>query len=194
MKHFTELTDSATRIVDAAEGLIQQVGYNGFSYEDIAQSVGIRKPSVHHPFATKVELGAVVVQRYTHRFREALLRIEGTVTKAPDQLRAYAELFFNTYEQDGRLCACGMLGAESESLPEEIRSEVRRFFQINAEWLTSVVEKGVRDGSLKANRPAADVAQALLAVLEGAMLVGRGLRSERGPRKMVDALFSYMWA
>ena len=69
MKHFSEISPTAERVVDAAEGLVQQHGYNGFSYDDVAQLVGIKKPSIHHHFPKKGELVAVVAQRYTHRFR-----------------------------------------------------------------------------------------------------------------------------
>ena len=58
-----ELSPSALRIVDAAQGLIQEVGYNGFSFEHISQAVGMRKASVHHHFASKADLGVAVVQR-----------------------------------------------------------------------------------------------------------------------------------
>ncbi|MCH3032011.1 TetR/AcrR family transcriptional regulator, partial [Listeria monocytogenes] len=50
MKHFSEISPTAERVVDAAEGLVQQHGYNGFSYDDVAQLVGIKKPSIHHHF------------------------------------------------------------------------------------------------------------------------------------------------
>ena len=60
MKHFSEISPTAERVVDAAEGLVQQHGYNGFSYDDVAQLVGIKKPSIHHHFPKK---GAV---SYTH--------------------------------------------------------------------------------------------------------------------------------
>ncbi|MGH8365748.1 MAG: TetR/AcrR family transcriptional regulator, partial [Pseudomonas sp.] len=93
MKHFSEISPTAERVVDAAEGLVQQHGYNGFSYDDVAQLVGIKKPSIHHHFPKKGELVAVVAQRYTHRFREELLSIEGQHAKAPDRLTAYAALF-----------------------------------------------------------------------------------------------------
>lgn len=36
MKHFSEISPTAERVVDAAEGLVQQHGYNGFSYDDVA--------------------------------------------------------------------------------------------------------------------------------------------------------------
>lgn len=194
MKHFSELTASAERIVDAGEALIQRLGYNGFSYEDVAQVVGIRKPSIHHHFPSKVELGVVVAQRYTHRFRQALLHIEGTQARAPERLRAYAQLFETTYAANRRLCVCGMLGAESDSLPAEINAEVRRFFEINLEWLASVIAQGQQAGVLKQDVSAPDWAETLLAALEGAMLVGRGLQSGRGPRQAMDSLLASLGA
>lgn len=194
MKHFSELTASAERIVDAGEALIQRLGYNGFSYEDVAQIVGIRKPSIHHHFPTKIELGVVVAQRYTHRFRQALLQIEGTQARAPERLRAYAQLFEATYAENRRLCVCGMLGAESDSLPDEINAEVRRFFEINVAWLASVLAEGQAAGSLQAGLAAQEWAETILATLEGAMLVGRGLQSGRGPRQLMALLLAAVQA
>ncbi|MCV2351590.1 TetR/AcrR family transcriptional regulator [Paucibacter sp. Y2R2-4] len=188
MKHFSELTASAERIVDAGEALLQRLGYNGFSYEDVAQMVGIRKPSVHHHFASKTELGVVVAQRYTHRFRQSLLHIEGSQAQAPERLKAYAELFEATFAQGRRLCVCGMLGAESDALPAELSTEVRRFFEVNLSWLTEVFRAGQGSGTLSARVPAEEAARAVLAALEGAMLVGRGLQSEFGPRRVMEVL------
>lgn len=190
MKHFSELTASAERIVDAGEALIQRVGYNGFSYEDVAQMVGIRKPSIHHHFPTKIELGVVVAQRYTHRFRQSLLHIEGTQARAPERLRAYAQLFETTFAEHRRLCVCGMLGAESDSLPAEINAEVRRFFEINVEWLAGVLAQGQQAGTVAKALTAQDGAECLLAAMEGAMLVGRGLQAGKGPRRVMDMLLA----
>lgn len=190
MKQFSDLTPSAERIVDAAEGLIQTLGYNGFSYEDVAKIVGIRKPSIHHHFPSKMELGAVVAQRYTHRFREALLHVEGTVSKAPARLRAYADLFEATYEKSRRLCICGMLGAEADSLHQEITAQVKRFFSVNLEWLTTVFAEGMAEGSLKSGHSAAELAEAFMCTLEGALVVGRGWPQAHGPRRSAEVLLA----
>ena len=194
MKHFSELSASAERIVNVAEVLIQEVGYNGFSFEDVAKQVGIRKPSIHHHFATKVDLGLTVVQRYTFRFREALLHIEGGSGKAPDRLRAYAELFESTYAQNRRLCICGMLGAEADSLTDELNAEVQGFFQINLDWLSRVVAQGQAAGTLRVAPGSSDWPQTLLAAMEGAMLVGRGLQSGPGPRQAMALLLPLLVA
>lgn len=194
MKHFSEVSSTADRVVDAAENLIQQRGYNGFSYDDVAKLVGIKKPSVHHHFATKAELVAVVAQRYTHRFREQLLSIEGLQSKAPDRLTAYAALFERTFSENQRLCVCGMLGAESDTLPNDVASEVRRFFQVNLDWLTMVVADGQRTALIHTNLAAAAIAEAFLCALEGSMVVGRGMRSPSGPAAVGNTFLSTLLA
>ena len=194
MKHFSELSDSALRVVDAAEGLIQERGYNGFSFDDVAKLVGIKKPSIHHHFATKGDLAATVAQRYTHRFREQLLRIEGVHAKADDRLAAYAALFEKTFATEQRLCVCGMLGAEANSLPEGVTHEVRRFFEANTDWLGTVIADGQAARQLRAQPPARAMAEAFLATLEGAMIVARSVRTARGPASVAQTYLSTLLA
>ncbi len=192
MKHFSELTPSAERIVDAAENLIKAVGYNGFSYEGISQAVGIRKPSVHHHFPSKTELGAVVAQRYTHRFKESLVRIEGIFAKPEERLIAFAKLFETTYANDRNLCVCGMLGAENDSLPNEVVTEVRKFFQVTLGWLEAVISEAKNKGAFKADSSPKILAITFLSAMEGAMLVGRSLQSQEGPEMVAHALIESM--
>lgn len=181
MKHFSEISASAERVVDAAEGLVQRFGYNGFSYDDVATLVGIKKPSIHHHFPTKAELVAVVAQRYTHRFRTELLSIEGRHANAHERLLAYVGLFEKTFATDRRLCVCGMLGAEAEGLPSDVAAEIQHFFSVNVQWLNQVISDGQRDAQFRQSIDAAAFAEAFLCALEGAMVVGRGMPSPGGP-------------
>jgi TetR/AcrR family transcriptional repressor of nem operon len=181
MTPLAEMSATAERVLDAAEGLIQQHGYNGFSYEDIARLVGIRKPSIHHHFSTKAELVAVVAHRYSHRFEEQLLAIERRHASAPARLKAYAALFEQTFAQHQRLCLCGMLGAEADSLPDEVADKVAQFFAANLKWLTAVVAAGQRASLIRSRPSSAAIAEAFLCALEGAMVVGRGMPSAKGP-------------
>ena len=194
MKHFSEASPTAEKVLDAAEGLMQQRGYNGFSFDDVALLVGIKKPSIYHHFATKAELACVVAQRYTHRFRAALLAIEGRSARAPERLAGYAALFEQTFAVDQRLCVCGMLGAEAQSLPPEVSAEVQRFFEANLAWLTQVMAEGQASGLIRPQPEAGALAEALLCALEGAMVVGRGLVSPRGPKAVGAAMISTLLA
>jgi TetR/AcrR family transcriptional repressor of nem operon len=194
MKHFSEITASAERVVDAAEVLVQRFGYNGFSYDDIAQKIGIKKPSIHHHFATKSQLVAVVAQRYTYRFLEQLDNIEKMHIDAKQRLNAYAILFEQTYAQDRKLCVCGMLGSEANDLPEQVANEVQVFFVRNLAWLAHVITLGQRSKQPIQHDQASARAMTFLCALEGAMIVGRGLRSDTGPGSVAASLIPYLLA
>ena len=194
MKHFSELSPSAERVLDAAESLLQQRGYAGFSIDDVAVQVGIRKPSVHHHFATKADLVATIVQRYAHRFEAALAQVEAEHPAAPDRLAAYAGLFARTFADERRLCVCGMLGAESDALPAEVVLGVERFFAANLDWLARVIAHGQRAGLLRRKPSATELAATYFGALEGAMVLGRGMQAAAGPKEVGHTLLSLVLA
>ena len=181
-----ELSPSALRIAQVAQNLVQEVGYNGFSFEHIAQEVGMRKASIHHHFASKADLGVAVVQSYTHAFEGALQNILSSAPSAPQRLTAYADLFEATFANQQHLCVCGMLSAEANSLDAAVKAQVQHFFQSNMTWLTYVVQEGMDSSAIQKGNDAAAVAQSCLSMLEGAMLVGRCVSAPMGPRRMMD--------
>ena len=181
LKPFSELSPSAERVLDAAQRLIQQFGYNGFSYDDISREIAIKKPSIHHHFRTKADLVQTIVQRYGHRFAAALANIDAASADPVRRLAMYGELFATTYQQDRRLCVCGILGAEAASISADVAEDVRVFFQMNLDWLRATIEAGRASGALRQVGSAQEQAYGLLSALEGAMMVGRGFGSDSSP-------------
>jgi TetR/AcrR family transcriptional repressor of nem operon len=161
-----------TRILDVAERLAQVRGFNGFSYADIAPVLGVTKASLHYHFPGKAELGEALITRYSVRFSEALDEIDATVPTALGKLDAYAGLYTEVLRDD-RMCLCGMLAAEYETLPDPMRTQIVGFFDRNQRWLTAVMEEGRADGSMHFSGAADDGARTILGGLEGAMLVAR---------------------
>ena len=163
---------TAERILDIAERLVQTRGFNGFSYADIATELGITKASLHYHFQSKAELGNALISRYARTFADALGGIERDVPGAPAKLQAYAELYAGVL-QGKRMCMCGILAAEYQTLPAPMRTGIIRFFDDNQRWLTDVLEQGQADATLHFRGSADDLAQSILSTLEGAMLVAR---------------------
>jgi TetR/AcrR family transcriptional repressor of nem operon len=178
---------TAERLVDAAETLVQTRGYNGFSYADLSDAVGIRKASVHHHFPGKGDLGRAVAERYREQFAAALDRIDAEVEEPRDRLDRYAALYAKALSDRGRMCLCGMLAAEYATLPSPVQDQVRAFFHDQRTWLTTTLVAGGR------SRPEARrLADAMLAGLEGALLVSRAggdaMSFTRTSAVLIDAL------
>src|ERR1700704_5992215 len=100
--------DTASRILDIAERLVQSRGFNGFSYADVASELKISKASLHYHFPGKAELGEALIGRYGSRFADALREIDQQSSDPSAKLDAYAGIYANVL-RDRRMCLCGML-------------------------------------------------------------------------------------
>lgn len=165
-----------SRILDIGERLVQVRGFNGFSYADVATELSVTKASLHYHFPSKADLGEAIITRYAERFADALASIAAEVPSAPDKLAAYADLYAQVL-RDERMCLCGMLAAEYETIPSPIRGAVVRFLDDNEAWLALVLEQGRREGSLSFAGSTAVLARSIVSGLEGALLVARPYRA-----------------
>lgn len=166
---------TADQILDCAQHLMIEQGYNGFSYADIAQQVAISKPSIHHHFPTKAHLALKVVQRYRNNI--ALAMAAGAhITDPVLQLYGYVG-YWSACILDGStsFCVCAMLASEQRTLPPEVAAEVAGHFTFLATWLTDVLGRGKASGQLVLNHDAALEAQCFMAAIHGAMLTARAL-------------------
>lgn len=164
--------DTAERILDIASRLVQSRGFNGFSYADVAAELHVTKASLHYHFATKAELGRRLIERYEAEFLEALAGIDHKSRSALDRLQRYVRLYASVLAES-RMCLCGMLAAESGTLPEPMRAGLQHYFDANEHWLARVLDEGREAGELRfEGRPLA-VAAMLVGALEGAMMLAR---------------------
>jgi TetR/AcrR family transcriptional repressor of nem operon len=165
-------TGTGARILDIAGELVQARGFNGFSYADIAAEVGISKAALHYHFPGKADLGLALIAQYADRFTESLASIDRTGARPAERVAEYARLYDQVLRQ-GRMCLCGMLAAEYQTLPGPMQTDVAAFFEANEDWLEKVLEDGRQDVSLRFTGTARETARMIIACLEGAMLVAR---------------------
>lgn len=164
--------ETRQRVLDVAERLVQERGFNAFSYADIAAELGVTKASLHYHFASKAELGEALIIRYTERFANALGAIDARSDGAPGKLDAYLGLYLDVL-RGRRMCLCGMLAAEYQTLPKRMRAAVVDFFEFNEAWLERTLEDGHRQSTLRLGGSAKDAARMIVSALQGAMLIAR---------------------
>lgn len=153
------MNDNAVAIMDAAERRMRIGGFNGFSFRDIANDVGVKSSSVHYHFPTKEALAGAVIRRYTEDVAAIIAR--GFETEA-DPVVVWTRAFRGTIHSKDRICPCAVLGATSRDLPREVAKEVEGFFAMCLENLQS---KGL----------SREKASEFLATITGAMVVSNAL-------------------
>jgi TetR/AcrR family transcriptional repressor of nem operon len=165
-------TDTADQILDVAEHLVQVRGFNAFSYADVGAELGVTNAALHYHFSTKADLGEALISRYTTRFLEALNEIDETMVDPSSKITAYIDLYDRVLSRN-RMCLCGMLAAEYETLSANMQAAVADFFKKNETWLASVLRFGRDDGTLSFVGSPLDEARSIVSALEGAMLIAR---------------------
>ena len=160
------MSDTEQAILNTTEEMIRQGGYNGFSFRNIADAIGIKSSSVHYHFENKEKLGAATAKRYTEQFIAALGDPVDLKANGVNPVTYYISAFRDAIISDNGMCLCGILGTEANMLPESIVVELNDFFDRNADWLERAYAQigypaeGVKKKALQT-----------LSLLEGAMLI-----------------------
>jgi TetR/AcrR family transcriptional repressor of nem operon len=160
------------QILDHAITLIMLRGYNGFSYRDLSNLVGVKTSSIHYYFPSKDDLVLEAVNVYSNEVLNALNSVDASLP-ADVKLSKYAKMFGKTLGDGNQICLCGMLAADIESLPDNIRQAVQAFFKANESWLAKMLAQGAQEHTLAVHGKPENAARALFAAFQGSVLASR---------------------
>jgi TetR/AcrR family transcriptional regulator, transcriptional repressor for nem operon len=176
------ITTTRELLLSTAEKEIGRRGYAGFSFADLAKTVGIRKPSIHFHFPTKGDLGLAVINRKMAFFKNWIADIPSR-RSAVTKLKLYARAHFQPLLQN-TICCCAMLATDREVLPAPVQRGVTAYFLLQIDWLESVIAAGQKDGALNIDLDAAAEASAFHASILGAMFSARTIRRPKEYEKI----------
>ena len=191
------LKSTAERILDSVEHLIEERGFNAISYQDIANDIGISKPSIHHHFSTKAALGTAVIRRYRERLREHAEQL-GALTAPTDPdgywnaLELYLKPSLAFAETPDKICLGGILCAEFQTLEPGMQQEGPRFFTEQQDWLAAHFARGREAGALAFQSDPEQLARMFFAAIEGGLLVGRTSGEPTRINAVLDVLRSML--
>jgi TetR/AcrR family transcriptional repressor of nem operon len=160
-------------ILDVAEKLAMERGYNGFSYRDVAKVVGIKTAAIHHHFPAKDDLAVALIERYAANLHSKLKDIDASGKCGYVRVSMSLEGIRTIADQSNDFCLCGMLAAEIYALSATAREKLRDFFQLFERWLSETIEAGINDGSIDSKVDPKSQALLILTVTEGGMLLSR---------------------
>jgi TetR/AcrR family transcriptional repressor of nem operon len=167
-------TTTEDEILRCARTLLVNGGYNGFSYADIAEAVGIRKASIHYYFPSKVDLASSLVARYRQEADAGFAEMTRRHPEPMDQLKAYVGFWADCIlDGTNTFCLCALLATQIPVLPDEVVTEVKAYFQVLSTWLAAVLENGRTQGTFSFSSTPQTEAEKFMAAVHGAMLSAR---------------------
>jgi TetR/AcrR family transcriptional regulator, transcriptional repressor for nem operon len=173
------------RIVDLVQELIQTRGFNAISYQDIADRIGIRKASIHYYFPSKADLGEAVIKRYRAALEAVMTDARGRSDFAATW-QAYLRPFLDIAATPDKVCLCGALAGEFQTLSPAMQKQVAAFFIDHQVWLARLFDDGRRAGVFAFKGDAADQARVIFSALQGGLLMTRALHDSGHMTATVD--------
>lgn len=158
--------------MDAAELRVRQNGFDGFSYADLADEIGIRKASIHYHFPSKADLSAAIMKRYRDGMETFCGTIDDAAQTGAERICRMIARYRGAVGTGERVCLCVAFIAGVESLDDETLSEITGYRAMMRDWLARAVGVAMGEGSLAAGDATAEAA-GILALLEGAQLAAR---------------------
>jgi len=158
------------RLLEHTLDLIRKRGFNGFSYRDLAERVGVKTSSIHYYFPTKEDLALEAVNAYSERSARYL---EGIDPALPPLEQAKRYLASWRRECSGQqVCLAGMLSTEALCLPPAVHHALQEFHRINESWLTALLERAraQNGGDAQPAIGSAALAQVLFAALQNSLV------------------------
>ncbi|MFS3136668.1 TetR/AcrR family transcriptional regulator [Gluconacetobacter sacchari] len=181
------------RIVEAAAELIHARGAEHVSLDDLMEITNTSKSQLYHYFANKEALVRDVIDLQTGRIVAANAAYLGALDSFT-ALRAWGDMVVAAYRAGGGVggCPLGSLANELSSRSEDARLQLKQSFST---WAT-VIENGLRrmrqDGRLRPDTDVGGVAVAMVAAVQGGILLAKTARDARSLECAVDMALAYV--
>jgi len=171
--------EARQRILDAAHRLFYASGLNAVSMDAVAAAAGMKKANLFHYYPTKESLELAVLDHAAQGMNERIARVArhpydpvGAVQRIFDEAGG---LMRQSHCSGG--CFFGNLAQEASDGNERIRKKVAEHLQAWTTELAAFLERWRRDGYFREGFPPQAAAQAILSLLEGALLFSKASKS-----------------
>lgn len=164
-------TPTRAKALRVGQKLLQRHGFNGFSFQHIADDLGIKKPSLYEHFKTKEILGVEMIAEYHRSFAQWTKTIE--MFDPIDQLSALFELYYRFSTNQGECCPVSMLITDYISLPAKMKKALNEMFEFQTEWIQGILKAGQKQKSIRTDIPLPALTQLVVSASFGSQLVAR---------------------
>ena len=151
----TRKPSTKDRMVTVGRSLLQRHGYNGFSFQHIADDLGVQKASLYDHYANKEALVIAILENYQtafHRLTEELRE-----SKPTDNILQVFGVFHQFVSDHRKICPVLALAVDPQALTKNILKVMNTFVGTWLEWLEREIKKGQRSGHIRKDLPAKDL-------------------------------------
>ncbi|MEM6654586.1 MAG: TetR/AcrR family transcriptional regulator [Planctomycetota bacterium] len=174
------------KLLDAAEELVQARGLNGVTFQDLADAVGLRKPSVFHHIRNKEELASALIERCGTKHGPQYAAVVEAEAGAAEKLRRIAGIFEKGLK-GGRPCLLAAIGSGLDSLSPSGVQQLKGAADASVTRFAEVFTQGRRDGTLSFEGSPTHAAMGFFAMLQGLQTLCRAKGDTKAFKKAASS-------
>lgn len=143
--------ETVQKILDTAEQMFIQKGYDSTSLQDIIQATGLSKGAIYHHFTSKEDIFYSVCDRIGQRNGQVLRQIrDDNGMNGLEKLRAMFKVSMQPERQAKMFCMMPYLIDNAKFLAAEMQSI---FAEVVPEFIEPIIRQGIADGSVLTQYP-----------------------------------------
>ena len=180
------------KIVEAAAPIFNQRGYEGSTLADLMAATGLKKGGIYRHFSSKEELAAQVFD-YTWEaaWRARMLHVDEPATGV-ERLKKLIANFVEHRSPVAGGCPILNTAVDADDGNTVLRARVAKALRAWRARLQSIVKEAMKQGEIRADADPKTVATAIIAGLEGAVMMSRLERNDDALRRMQTHLNDYL--
>lgn len=140
-------TSTKSELLHEASRMLLAKGLNGFSLQELASKLNIKKASLFHHYPSKTALALELYRYYQSAFEDWAREHEHLPPEK--QIIAYAEKLTTWICEKQRVCPVGAMSLEWHLVPKELQTEIKKLHELHKEWLTTLFKEIKKDTGLR---------------------------------------------
>lgn len=176
-------------VFDSGTKLLIERGYSACSVQDITEGAGVPKGSFYNHFKSKEALAAEVLSQYGKGSTDRSVLSNSTIP-ALTRLKKHFAALNDYFSRCNDGCLVGKFMAEVSDDTPKIREGLLSVLNLWGEQISSAIEEGQRQGAIRKDLKANELAAFLIDSYEGAILRTRVEKSPRALNSFVKVVFS----
>lgn len=164
---------------------LQSRGYNGFSYRDISQKLGIKNAAIHNYYPKKEDLVAALLEDSRKEIAENFSKVVESGGSAREQLQSYFDYTLNDFDEGRCICPPGSVIIYHEELPEKVQKQNLLLLDEIRYWFSRVLRAGLERGEFNFSGSVEERAELIIGTLIGT----RQLSSIKGRDALIKSIY-----
>jgi TetR/AcrR family transcriptional repressor of nem operon len=184
------IQNTKARALAEAKELIQIYGYSAFTFQQVAEKLQIRQPSLYQHFKSKEDLGHQFILWYIEQFKEWSQVIH--IFDPKSKVIALFETFYLFSNDAYKMCPLASLICDQNSFSPMMQEALNQLWVTQYTWLKGIISEGQQAKVFRSDKTAEELTNLVFAMAFGSQLTARIMKNTNQIKEIKEAVIKLL--